>query len=113
MKKTVSIISIVTFILIVYFFFIKPAFDSNKIAISGEVVSIYREEKGRGKGYLIEVDNESKRIYIKCKLVDDLNILVGDSIFRKPYSDIFVKTKNDSIVRLFKVESPLIYQGKR
>ena len=113
MKKIFSIISIVAFLLIAYFFFIKPQFDSKKIAIAGEVVSIYREEKGRGKGYLIEVDDDTKRTYIKCKLVDDLNILVGDSIFRKPYSDIFVKSKADGIVRLSNAESPFISQSKR
>lgn len=108
MRKYSTVISMLLFILIVYWFFIKPKFDSQKIELTGEVVSIGPESKRSGTN-LVEVKEKTTTKYVHYSFVNGvIDIQIGDSLLKKPNSNLFVKSKVDGITRLAKDQSPLI-----
>lgn len=100
------LLSSLTFLFIVYWFFVKPIFDTKKKAIYGKVISIM--ELKRDAGYEISV-SENKKIRLLYYSLKDIEI--GDSVIKKVDSKIlYVKRKDDSIFRVAKGKKYTIFK---
>ena len=107
MKKYLSIASIFLFCILIFWFFIKPRFDSKKASLAGEVVSITKMK--RSGDYIIELKENNKSRFINYTFVNDnFDVQVGDSLFKKTGSDLFVKSKVDGVTKLANDQTVLI-----
>ena len=107
MKKYLSIASIFLFCILIFWFFIKPRFDTKKASLAGEVVSITKMK--RSGDYIIELKENNKSRFINYTFVNDnFDVQVGDSLFKKTDSDLFVKSKVDGVTKLANDQTVLI-----
>ena len=100
MKKYLHvIIALSLFGLISFWLFIKPIFDSEMETLAGEVVSITQMK--RTKKYVIELNESGEPRFVNYTFFNDnVDIRVGDSLFKKSNGGLFVKSREDGIMRL-------------
>jgi ABC-type dipeptide/oligopeptide/nickel transport system permease component len=100
MKKYSAIITIIIFILIVFYLFVLPKIKSNNYSLNAIVISISPESKRSGKSE-IQLKQESTSRYIYYTFLDNApDITVGDSLIKSLNSKIlFVKSKKDGALR--------------
>ena len=106
-NKYFSIAGMLLFFFFVFWVFIKPIFDSKKASLAGEVISITKMK--RSGDYIVELSENRRTRYINYTFLNEIfDIQIGDSLFKKPNSDLFVKSKADGITRLANDQSLLI-----
>ncbi len=100
MKKYLHvIIAFSLFGLIAFWLFIKPIFDSKMETLAGEVVSITKMK--RSGDYVIELNERGKPRFVNYSFFDNnFDIRVGDSLFKQSNEALFIKSKEDGIMRL-------------
>lgn len=101
MKKFSAFITLSLFFLFIYWFFLRPRFESKNVALCGEVVCFI--ERKRAGGYTIEVNENGRSKFIENYPLSlkDCDIKIGDSVFKEAGSDeLFVRSKSDRVKHL-------------
>lgn len=109
MKKYSAIITVIVFIMIVFYFFVLPKIKSKQYSLNAVVFSIGPESKRSGTRE-IQLKEGSTTRYLYYTFLDNVrDIAAGDSLIKAANSiTLFVKSKKDGILRVARDQDYLL-----
>ena len=106
-KKIIVAVFFTAFIVLIYFEFIKPQFDTKKAEFDGVVEAIIKPK--RTGSYLLKLKKDNFTFSFYYGLNSFFDIAIGDSVFKKADSEIlYVKSFKDGIIRPAKDQDFLV-----
>ncbi|MEJ8819933.1 hypothetical protein [Lacibacter sp. H407] len=106
-KKIIWTIFFLLFVLVIYFEFIKPHFDTKKASFDGVVIAITKPKRTGSHLIKLMKDNFTFSFYYGLDGTSDISI--GDSVFKNSESEtLYVKSLKDGLIRRAKDQDFLV-----